>query len=51
MLALVFQVFERIELNMMEEKVVTQGFNRKTLKPFPTSSIQQSCGHELKTTP
>jgi hypothetical protein len=44
MLALVFQVIECIEFNMVEEKVVTQGFNRETLKPSPTSSTQQSCG-------
>ncbi len=44
MLALIFQVFERIELNMVEEKVVTLGFNRETLKHSPTSSTQQSHG-------
>lgn len=33
-----FQVFEHIELNMVEEKVVMLGFSRETLKPFPTSS-------------
>jgi len=35
-----FQVFEHIELNMVEEKVVMLGFSRETLKPFPTSSTQ-----------
>jgi hypothetical protein len=39
-LALVFQVSECIELNMVDEKVVTLGFNKETLKPYPTSSIQ-----------
>jgi len=29
---------------MVEEKVVTIGFSKKTLKPSPTSSTQQSCG-------
>jgi hypothetical protein len=37
---LVFQVSKHIEFNMMEEKVVTLGFSRETLKLFLTSSIQ-----------
>jgi len=36
-MALVFQMFEHIELNMVDEKVVTLRFSRETLKPFPTS--------------
>jgi hypothetical protein len=36
-MALVFQVFERIELNMVDEKVVTLRFSRETLKSSPTS--------------
>jgi len=39
-LALVFQVFERIEFNMVEEKVVTLGFSRETLKPSHASLTQ-----------
>jgi hypothetical protein len=39
MLALIFQVFKHIKLNMVEEKVVTLRFNRETLKPFPTLLI------------
>ncbi len=34
-----FPISECIEFNMVEEKVVTLGFNRETLKPFPTSLI------------
>jgi len=51
MLALVFQVFEHIEFNIMEEKVVTLGFSKETLKHPPTSSIQQSCGQALRIAP
>jgi len=36
----IFRVCERIELNMVEEKVVTLGFSRETLKHYPTSSTQ-----------
>jgi len=39
-LALIFQVFEQIEFNMVEEKVVNLRFNRETPKPFSTSSTQ-----------
>jgi hypothetical protein len=39
MLALEFQIFEYIEFNMVEEKVVTLGFSRETLKPSLTSLI------------
>jgi hypothetical protein len=35
MLALVFHIFKCIELNMVEEKVVTLGFSRETFKPSP----------------
>jgi hypothetical protein len=51
MLALDFQVFECIEFNMAEEKVVTLRFNRETLKPSLTSSIQQSRGQAFRITP
>ncbi len=33
-----FPSIECIELNMVEEKVVTLGFSRETLKTFPTLS-------------
>jgi hypothetical protein len=42
MLANVFQLLERIEMNMVEEWVVTLGFNKENLKKFPTPSSQQS---------
>ncbi len=32
-----FPKYERIELNMVEKKVVTLEFNRETLKRSPTS--------------
>jgi hypothetical protein len=51
MLALVFQVFKPIELNMVEEKVVTLGFSKETLKPSPTSLTPRSRGHTSRITP
>jgi hypothetical protein len=51
MLALDFRVFKCIELNMAKEKVVTLRFNRETLKPSLTSSIQQSHGQASKIAP
>jgi hypothetical protein len=39
-LALVFQVSKCIEFNMVEEKVITLGFSRETLKLSLTSSMQ-----------
>jgi hypothetical protein len=47
-LALVLQVSERIELNIVEEKVVTLGFNRETPQPSLTSLIRQSHGQPQK---
>jgi len=36
---------------MVEEKVITLGFSKETLKHSPTSSIQQSCGQALRIAP
>jgi hypothetical protein len=36
---------------MVEEKVITLGFTKETLKHSPTSSIQQSCGQALRIAP
>jgi len=36
---------------MVKEKVVTLRFSRETLKHYPISSTQQSCGQSLKIAP
>jgi hypothetical protein len=36
---------------MVEEKVITLGFNKETLKPSPILSTQQSRGMALKIAP
>jgi hypothetical protein len=41
-LANVFKLLERIEMNMVEEWVVTLRFNKENPKNFPTPSGQQS---------
>jgi hypothetical protein len=38
----VFQLSERIEMNMVEERVVTLGFNKENPRNFPTPLGQQS---------
>jgi len=42
MLASVFQLSKRIEMNMVEEWVVTLVFNKENPKNFPTPLGQQS---------
>jgi hypothetical protein len=43
-LAHVFALFEKIEFNMVEEKVVTSGFNRDTTTTFRgQQSTSQPC--------
>ncbi len=48
-LANVIQLLEWIEMNIMEERMITFGFNKKTPKSFLTPSIQQPKGQPNKT--
>jgi hypothetical protein len=50
-LASVFQLLERIGMNMVEEQVVTIGFNKENPRNFPTPSSQQSQSQPTKATP
>jgi hypothetical protein len=50
-LANVFQVSKHIKLNMIKEKAVTLGFNKKTPKPPSTPTTQQAHGQPAKAPP
>jgi hypothetical protein len=47
----VFQSSEKIEMNMVEEWVVTLGFDKDNLRNSPTPSSQQSRGQPTEAIP
>jgi hypothetical protein len=47
----VFQILECIELNMIEENVVTLGFYKETPKPLLMPSTQPTRGQPIKASP
>jgi hypothetical protein len=47
-LASVFQLSKQIEMNMVEKRVVTLGFNKENVKNSPTPLIQQPRGQSNK---
>ncbi len=46
-----FQLLTRIKMNMVEEQVVTLGFNKKNPRNSPTPFSQQLHGQPTKATP